>query len=69
MAPSPWTHAICLMCWARRNGDRQPVVVVDSPSVRCCFCSDPTNAGIWVRSAPVDLLCLGAHSVKGGMLT
>ena len=59
---SSWTHAICDACWRRRNPDRHPVrAVLGAEELRCCFCGDWTETGIFVRHAPEELRCRGHH--------
>jgi hypothetical protein len=49
---SRWTHRICLECWITRNGDREPVRVLNEPPGRCCYCAVMTADGIYVRDNP-----------------
>ena len=58
---SKWTHAICVECWDLREPGKQPVTVLDGSEEVCCFCGQPTRAGIYVRENPGGLLCKGEH--------
>lgn len=47
-----WTHACCTDCWNRREPERPAVrSVVGAPEI-CCFCSQATQSGIYVRGDP-----------------
>jgi hypothetical protein len=54
---SEWTHRICSVCWNKREPNRRPAVVINQEFKPCCFCGTMTNAGIYVRHDPQDLLC------------
>jgi predicted HAD superfamily Cof-like phosphohydrolase len=58
---SAWTHALCRVCWARREPDRTPVKVKDAPSEVCCACGALTPDGIYVRGDPESFECHGKH--------
>lgn len=66
MEPSPFTHAICELCWSKRckaqgHPGRNPIRVVKTITESCCFCGYPTMAGIYLRAEPTDpsLMCKG----------
>lgn len=46
-----WTQPLCLPCWTRTYGDREPCRVRDVEE-RCCECGAPTLDGIWARRDP-----------------
>ncbi len=52
-----WTHRICENCWNIKNPDREPVKVKDGEKEICCFCSEETASGIYVRHNPQELKC------------
>lgn len=59
---SNWTHSICKTCWEKKtaaegNPDRIPVTVRNDSDKPCCFCAEPTMAGIYVRHDPAQLKC------------
>lgn len=49
---SGWDHAICGRCWEEDNPGRIPFVISQAPEEKCCFCGQPTTAGIYVRRHP-----------------
>ncbi|MFT3915337.1 MAG: hypothetical protein QM704_14820 [Anaeromyxobacteraceae bacterium] len=56
---SRWNHAICWDCWepvmsAAGYPNRDPVRVIDSEPVPCCWCGTETDAGIFLRKTPED---------------
>jgi hypothetical protein len=58
-----WTHNICRACWEKRNPGREPVRVLEPPTIEvaCCFCGEPTPASIYVRHDGRELHCKGTH--------
>jgi hypothetical protein len=60
---SRWTHAICDVCWVKREPGRQPFQIGAGlrEKEKCCFCGKPTWAGIYIRTDPESLLCQGFH--------
>lgn len=44
------TVPICLECWHRREGDREPVRVKEPELELCQFCRAQTSAGIYTRA-------------------
>lgn len=74
-----WNHRMCGDCWLKRelkiddNGDvtfRVPTMLKDEPSGLCCFCSNMTQLGIFVRHDPKTLTCDEKHkSQEGEQLT
>ena len=58
---SKWTHVICIQCWDIKEPGRDPVTVLDGSEEVCCFCGQPTKAGIYVREDPKELECEGKH--------
>lgn len=43
------SHSMCETCWAKREPERVPVRLVDKEFLKCCFCGEPHNSGIFVR--------------------
>lgn len=64
---SRWNHPMCVACWNERHPDRDPVCAggLAERSLTCCFCQEPTIAGIFVRADPVDVPCAGVHFDQG----
>ena len=58
---SRFTHAICAACWSLLNPGRVPHRLVEPSSTRCCFCSEVSDSGIFVRMAPERVPCRGLH--------
>lgn len=62
-----WTHLICDDCWDKKNPDLAAVTAdvgfrslepaeFGKPTL-CCFCSEPTRSGIYVRHDQAELSC------------
>jgi hypothetical protein len=49
---SAWTHPQCTVCWSAANPGRQPYRMLDPEPETCCWCGQPTQAGIYVRENP-----------------
>lgn len=50
-----WTQPQCWRCWNAANPDHEPIRVMPDSSddaERCCYCGEPTTAGIYVRADP-----------------
>lgn len=69
---SPWNHAICERCWFKQHpprnvGDgtievRQPASVGVNQNIEiCCYCSNLTVLGAYVRQDPAEVDCRGRH--------
>jgi hypothetical protein len=58
---SKWTHAICVECWDKQQPGREPVTVLNGTEQTCCFCGQPTKAGIYIREDPKGMRCEGQH--------
>jgi hypothetical protein len=54
---------MCLPCWEDRYPGREPHVVLDSPTVMCCYCGNFAENGIYLRQDPAEVRCRG----KGGI--
>lgn len=62
MSVSRWTHATCEKCWNERHPDREAIRTLDGTPEKCCWCSADTRSGIYVRSNPDLVPCLGEHA-------
>lgn len=58
---SKWTHAICKKCWKLHHPDRNPACILDDKLMKCCYCGQMTDAGIYVRDEPAKCLVNGVH--------
>jgi hypothetical protein len=58
---SRWTHAICQDCWDEQSPDRPAVRAVLGEDELCCWCSEETSSGIYLRANPASLDCEGFH--------
>ena len=47
-----WTWPLCRWCWERKNGEREPVHMIDPKAEVCAWCGNLTEAGIYVRMDP-----------------
>lgn len=47
-----WTQPMCMPCWVRDHGARQPHTHREPTVERCCKCGTPTQSGIYVRLDP-----------------
>lgn len=61
MAQSPWTHTICEDCWNEKNPERTATKMEAGASEKCCYCSEYTRSGIYIRDDPNTLRCRGEH--------
>ena len=59
-----WTHNICLRCWRRLEGERQPVTANQDLDT-CCWCGEMNNDGIYKRADPAQLGCSAKHKEEG----
>lgn len=59
-----WTHAICDNCWDEQNPDRPSPRTHEGSHETCCFCSQGTISGIYVRADPKETACKGVHDDK-----
>lgn len=50
-----WTHALCIKCWNTEHPDKPASYLYDGPREHCCMCSDPTQAGIYIRRDPATV--------------
>lgn len=55
-----WNHSMCSECWGKYKLNRVPVRVDDVVN-KCCYCSQLTDSGIYVREDPRKIACLGVH--------
>lgn len=46
---------MCMPCWVRDNGARQPHAMRNAEAERCCKCGAPTQSGIYVRLNPTTV--------------
>lgn len=54
--PVYWTHNCCVKCWVSRWGEtRKPYKILDPIIEVCCWCSEKSEHGIYVRHDPITL--------------
>lgn len=60
---SQWRHNICLLCWDRKNPDREPHRVLEEfcQNEPCCYCGQLNRDGIYIREHPESAELQGCH--------
>lgn len=57
---SRWTHAICPPCARERHPGKILNRVPNPPTEPCCYCTEPTNSGMYDREDPRVAPCHAA---------
>lgn len=68
MTINKWTHSICQKCWDERRPEQPPAKLIKPLRrvVKCCFCFEYNQDGIFVINDPDFLGCI--HEAKKGEL-